>query len=332
MIPGINSTLPIPLFEVTPMSHEGTHVATDGVNVMSTDATTSGNFSVGPLSDLSQIDSTPAKPAGMGGGSIQCLRYGAGVFMVVDWESQSWWSDDLGATWTAGTGYDPAFNSATAMGYTDRMATFMISNHNLTYSLDGKVKIGPAGPLAGLQATGPTQIDLNGTTYTYYMFTQGRLWVSTSTDYLLNGVGGWNEATNFGSRSVYGVATDGTTVAAIANSGTTTQIRTSTDGVTFGSDLVTVGLAANDARHIMYHLDEWIIIEISGGCWTSPDLINWTSQGDTYLTGTASGASDATYGAMDVVNIIRWGAGTGQSRENFAIFFANQIYKSTTTG
>ena len=78
---GLLLTPPPP--SVIPMGHAGTLVATDGVNVMSMTNSSSGNITVGPVSDLSQIDNTWTKPF-TASSSIQGLQYGAGVWVVVD--------------------------------------------------------------------------------------------------------------------------------------------------------------------------------------------------------------------------------------------------------
>jgi hypothetical protein len=138
-------------------------------------------------------------------------------------------------------------------------------------------------------------------------------------------------------RDSWSIATDGNVVANLqawegaANPGLT-YVRSSSDGITFGSDFTTTGIDTMvQARHIMWHHGEWMIINALGGVWTSDNLVDWTSQGSSYLTGTPSGLSNADDHGMENQNIIRWGAGEGQNKENFAIFFDNQIYQSTTT-
>lgn len=306
---------------VTANNHAGTLVATDGVNVMSMSNTTTGDVTVGPVSDLSQIDNTYSKPSPLAS-SIQGLQYGAGVWMLVDWESKSYWSDDLGANWTLGTGHDPAFNTAQVMYYGDRLGAFMINNHQNTYSLDGKVKI--SGSVFGVQGGSLTQLEFDGDTYTYYQFSQRFNYYNTGTDYTI----GWGAFTRGVTASGYGMATDGVTLVQVEGSTTQAYVRTSTDGITFGADLVTSGLTAGRPRHIMWHRGEWVIINRDGACWTSNDLLTWVAQGTTYLTGTASGSSNAQYHGMENQNIIRWGAGAGADKEYFAIFFQDQIYES----
>jgi len=303
------------------MGHAGTLVATDGTNVMSMSHFTTGNITVGPVSDLSQIDNTYSKPSPLLN-SVEGLQYGAGVFMMIDDTGVSYWSDDLGANWTLGTGYDPASNNARVMYYGEELGAFMINNHNNTYSLDGKNKL--SGTVFTVQGGSLTQIDFKGDTYTYYQFSQRFNYYNTGTDYNL----GWAAFTRGTTGSGYGMATDGITMVQLQSTTLQAYVRTSTDGVTFGADITTSGLTAPDARHIMRHKGEWVIIGMDGACWTSNDLTNWVAQGDSYLTGTASGDSNSQYHGMENQNIIRWGAGSGSQKENFAIFFDNQIYQS----
>jgi len=311
---------------IIPLAHAGTLVATDGVNVMSMSNTTTGNLTVGPLSDLSQVDNTYSKPGPLGS-SIQTLNYGAGVFMLVDAVGVSYWSDDLGANWTLGTGHDPAFNSVVAGYYSDRLGVFMHNNHQPTYSIDGKVKIDALGQPQVISAAGGfTQLDFKGSTYNYALNSQRFLWYNTGTDFTT----GWAQCTRNAARDTYAMATDGNVVANLQAfmGGGLVQINSSTDGVTFGADITTSGFTITNPRHIMYHRGEWVAIDANGSCWTSDDLITWVAQGDTYLTGTSSGVSNTGNHTMDNQNIIRWGSGEGQSRANFAIFFQNQVYQS----
>ena len=318
---GLLLTPPPP--SVIPMGHAGTLVATDGVNVMSMSNSTSGNITVGPVSDLSQIDNTWTKPF-TAASSIQGLQYGAGVWMVVDWDSKSYWSDDLGENWTVGTGHDPAFNTAQVMYYGEELGAFMINNHQNTYSLDGKNK--SFFSVFGVQAGTITQLEFKGTTYTYYQFSQRFGYYNTGTDYTL----GWNAFNQqvVGTPDSRGMASNGIVIAQVMSNSFETKVRTSSDGVVFGANIVTSGLTATNSRHIMWHEDEWVIINLLGACWTSDDLITWVAQGDTYLTGTASGHSNSDWHGMENQNIIRWGSGAGSQKENFAIFFVNQIYQS----
>ncbi len=321
---GVLSAPPPPEFIVTPMAHAGTLVATDGVNVMAMNNSTSGDITVGPLSDFSQIDNTWTKPF-TAASSLQVLNYGAGVFMAVDWNGKSYWSDDLGENWTVGTGHDPAFNTAQAGWYSDELAVFMHNNHQPTYSIDGKVKIDALGQPQVIQSEGGyNQLDFDGETFSYTLNSQRFIWYNIGSDF----TAGWAQATREVTKSTQGIATNGLVVASVSGDTIASFVRSSTDGFTFTADIATSGLTVTRPRHIMYHKGEWVIINRDGSCWTSDDLITWTAQGDTYLTGTSSGSSNAEWHSMENQNIIRWGAGGGQSRENFAIFFLNQIYQS----
>jgi len=317
---GLLLTPPPP--SVIPMGHAGTLVATDGVNVMSMTNSTGGNITVGPVSDLSQIDNTWTKPF-TAASSIQGLQYGAGVWVVVDWNSKSYWSDDLGENWTVGTGHDPAFNTAQVMYYGDYIGAFFINNHQNTYSVDGKNK--SFFSVFGVQGGSLIEIDFNGDTFTYYQFSQRFNYYNTGT----NPITGWGAFTRGDTGEGYGIAlSNDNTLVQMQSTTLQAYVRTSTDGINWGTDIVTSGLTAPNARHIMWHKDEWVIINRDGLCWTSNDLITWVAQGDTYLTGSSSGSSNSQYHGMENQNIIRWGAGTGSRKENFAIFFNNQIYQS----